>query len=308
MPEAGALNFAIGGNAVSKTGQSQTGRREFLKYGAAAAIGARCFSFGPRAEARMGEDEPTTHNMLIVGQKTIFLSHLPMFKIPGSASPHRFQVILQASFGDATSAYIKDREENKGVKIYTLNPEEFVLSHLYSPKGTPRLTQFKANIFRGHLEKSDNKLLVKGAAVKIERVIHFREFDPNLKKGPPQLEYILFGKEKELFLAHFITMPPDFDQVLSVEIDRSFTDEELSKETRVIFRRSNTISQRIKEKETTAGEFLIVSEGLKIRFRGKVKKDIVKVKAGTEYYLEEGELRVPAQFNTTSEEKKARFP
>jgi hypothetical protein len=41
-----------------------------------------------------------------------------------------------------------------------------------------------------------------------------------------ELEYLLFGKGNESFLAHLITRPPDFDQILSVKTGQKFTDEE----------------------------------------------------------------------------------
>ena len=37
--------------------------------------------------------------------------------------------------------------------------------------------------------------------VTVTRVVHFRKFDPAATK-PAQLEYLLFGKGTELFLAH----------------------------------------------------------------------------------------------------------
>ncbi|HVG18609.1 MAG TPA: hypothetical protein VNI02_06115 [Blastocatellia bacterium] len=242
--------------------------------------------------------------MLIVGQEAIYLSHLPMFKAPGFDSPHRYQVILEAGFTKAganpEAIYAKDRKTHPLTRIYTLNPEEFILPSLISPAATPALNKFKANVFRGHLEKSGKKLLITDAEVSVKNVIHFREFDPNAA-SLTQLEYILFGKGKELFLAHFITRPPDFDQVLSISImDHTFSDDELRKGLRVVFSRPNTVSQRLLEKQEATGEVKDASGA-----SGPLR---VKVKAGVEYYFEEGELRVPASFTTTAAERTARFP
>lgn len=49
------------------------------------------------------EDSPNIHNMLVVGNETVFLSHLPMFKglneqATDYTSPHRYQVILEVNF------------------------------------------------------------------------------------------------------------------------------------------------------------------------------------------------------------------
>jgi hypothetical protein len=248
-------------------------------------------------------DEPNTHNMLIVGQETVFLSHLPMFTSPTFDSPHRYQVILEATFTKAGSnpqaVYANDRKKNPGTKIYTLNPDEFVLPDLRPDAPTP-MSSFGAKIFHGHLEKRGKKLLASGVNVSVKNVVHFREFDP-AATAPSQLEYILFGKGKELFLAHFITRPPDFDQVLSVTVsDRSFTDEELRKGLRVVFKRPNSIALRLMEKQAAVGE---VSDG-----SGTSSPLTAKFKAGTEFYFEEGELRVPAVFGQTAAERKAGFP
>src|SRR5262245_8709732 len=174
-------------------------------------------------------DEPNVHNMLIVGRKSVFLSHLPMFSSVDSKSPHRFQVILEASFtregADAQAAYFEDRIKSAAIKIYTLNPDQFVLSDLTATKP---LSSFLAKVFRGHLEKEGQEIL-SGVNVQLKNVVHFREFDPKAIR-PAKLEYILFGKGDELFLAHFITRPPDFDQVISVSATgHGFSDEDLAK-------------------------------------------------------------------------------
>src|SRR2546427_592718 len=77
------------------------------------------------------------------------------------------------------------------------------------------LRSFKANIYRGHFERFSTQRAKEAARiaqhvdVNVTRVIHFRKFDPTAVK-PAQLEYLLFGKGTELFLAHVITKPPDF--------------------------------------------------------------------------------------------------
>src|SRR5215510_9191245 len=115
-------------------------RRGFLKHGAFATLGLAAIRVGLPAE-----DAPNQHNMLIVGEQTVFLSHLPMFhsgdpRDPAAVdasgtefiSPHRFQVILEATFkaqGDVSGVYAKDRQAHPSTKIYTLRPNKlFVLT------------------------------------------------------------------------------------------------------------------------------------------------------------------------------------
>jgi hypothetical protein len=255
-------------------------------------------------------DPPATHNMLVVGEKTVFLSHLPMFddlneEKTDYTSMHRYQVILEARFirnrKDVTNIYSKDRESNAGIKIYTLQPARFVLAKLFTPTpGAPALRSFPATIFRDHLERNGETIKgLEDVVIKVNKVVHAREFDPSEKKLS-QLEYLLFGKGDELFLAHLISRPPDFDQIIAVKtVGRQFTDEELGKGVRVLLpERSNTAAQRIKENEQAKAHFQVANAAQVLD---------LPVEAGTEYYFEEGELAMPAVFSQTAEEKKSGF-
>ena len=255
-------------------------------------------------------DPPSTHNMLVVGGKTVFLSHLPMFDDLSEdksdyTSMHRYQVILEARFirnrKDVTNIYTKDREANAGLKMYTLQPARFVLARLFTPNpGSPKLRSFPATIFRDHLERNGETIQgLEDVVVSVNKVVHARKFDPSQEK-PPQLEYFLFGKGDELFLAHLITKPPDFDQIVGVKtIGHRFTDEELGRGVRMFLpERSNIAAQRIKENEQAKAQFQVAN--------GSQVLD-VPLQTGTEYYFEEGELAMPAVFSQTAEEKESGF-
>ena len=255
-------------------------------------------------------DPPATHNMLVIGEKTVFLSHLPMFDSliedkSDYTSMHRYQVILEAKFirngKDVTGTYTIDRQSNAGIKMYTLQPARFVLARLFTPNAdSPALRSFKATIFRDHLERNGEPIEgLEDVVVKVNKVIHAREFDPSQEK-PAQLEYFLFGKGDELFLAHLITKPPDFDQIVAVKaVGHRFTNEELGKGVRVLLpERSNTAAHRIKENEQAKAQFQIVDASQILN---------LPIQAGTEYYFEEGELAMPAVFNQTPEEKNSGF-
>jgi hypothetical protein len=264
------------------------------------------------AQQKSGSEEsdpPATHNMLVIGEKTVFLCHLPMFDDLNEdksdyTSMHRYQVILEARFmrnrKDVTNIYTKDRESNAGIKMYTLQPARFVLARLFSPnREVSMLRSFRATIFRGHLERDGETINgLEDVVVKLNKVVHAHEFDP-LQEKAPQLEYILFGKGDELFLAHFITKPPDFDQIVAVKTAGRFTDEELGNGVRVLFpERRNTAAQRIKENDQAKAQFQVANTSQMVD---------LPIEAGTEYYFEEGELANPAVFERTAEEKKAGF-
>jgi hypothetical protein len=280
-------------------------RREFLIGSAAAAIGLGCLSVGSKANNALMNfpfwEDPATHNMLLVGEQTAYLSHLPMFVGLNSektdfATPHRFQVILEASFTEGnrnlTDVYIADRKQHPAVKMYTFNPARFVLPDL-DPAGSSPLRKFRGNaLIRGHLERGGTPFIgdfeppPAGGAfdVNVVNVVHFHKFVPGAAK-PTQIQYILFGKGPETFLAHFITAPPDFDQIISVRVTgQKFSDAELSRGITVTFPgRANTSRERLKEKVRASGTFL----------SGGTNPKPLQVDVQREFYFEAGELSMP---------------
>ena len=248
------------------------------------------------------EEAPATHNWMLVGSQTAFLSHLPMFEMLNPAkteymTPHRYQVILQASLNsggkDVTPLYFADRQSHPAVKMYSVSPAKvFVLPQVAAPAP---LTSFQATVFQGHLERGGKPVKgLQSVAVNIQKVVHFHKFDP-AAKAPSALDYLIFGRGTELFLAHSIVKPPDFDQILSVNVDgMKLTDNELGSAIRVsIPLKKNSLADRLKEGEQAQA---VTSDGRKFG-----------VRAVREFYFEEGELRIPVTLDTTPAEKKAGF-
>jgi len=227
-----------------------------------------------------------THGMVIVGEETIYLSHLPMWMFP-----HMFQVILQVTFtgtNQPQARYVEDRKANKAVKLYTLQPERFDLRDFAptGPQHLPRRSSFQAMIFRNHFEHHPEthpgeKHEIGEADVHIENVVYFQELDP---QGPElqNLEYVLFGKGQELFLAHVISKPPDFDQIVSIKVgDHQFTDEDLRHGMFVTFpERTNSIPDKIKEGERLSGTVRPFTRGA----------SDLQIEAGIEFYFETEDL------------------
>lgn len=269
------------------------------------ALAIAAYSTSQPNSARGGptpQEGPATHNWMLVGSQTPFLSHLPMFEQlnPEGAdylTPHRFQVILQASFNnrgsDVGPLYFADRRSHPEIKMFTVSPaQEFVLPQIAAP---PPLTSFQGTVLRGHLERGGKPIRgLQNVAVKIQKIVHFHKFDP-AAQAPRALEYFLFGRGTELFLAHSIVKPPDFDQILSVNVSGlKLTDNELGSAIPIsIPLKNNSPADRLKEGEQAAAE---ISGGRKLT-----------VRAIREFYFEEGELRMPATFDTTPEERKAGF-
>ncbi len=101
----------------------------------------------------------------------------------------------------------------------------------------------------------------------------------------------MFGKGEELFMAHWITKAPDFDQAVSVQIPgHEFTDEELRQGILIIVpNRANSIAGRVKPQE---------------RIEDAIP---VAIEVDEALYFEEEELGSPPIFGQTEEEAKARF-
>ena len=244
---------------MNRTKHDDIKRREFLTTTATAAIGIACAGLRNPAEGLTikrhlhSVDNVAVHGMLLFGENTAYLSHLPLF---GTTTPHRYQVILEVTLtkagGDPQAAYVQDRRRHPATKIYTFEPEPFVLPDLNSTDQPRR--SFKGTIFRGHFEKT-GVAINRDVTATVTRVIHFREFDP-AAAGLPQLEYFLFGKNQELFLAHLITKPPDFDQIVPVaKTDQTFTDEALGQSVPITFPgKVNAPIRRIKASPQVIGK------------------------------------------------------
>jgi hypothetical protein len=232
---------------------------------------------------KMPKEKVGIHGMTVVGEKSVYLSHLPMFM-----KPHNFQAIFEASFiqgaNSVQDVYVKDRRSNPKSKMYTLPPlEKFQLTTLFRPT-PPARSSFKGELFRGHFEREG--VTVSGMAnfdVKIKRVIFLNELDGTMTK-PAKLTYRLFGRPDELFLLHVVAAPPpDFDQIISVKIDgHQFTDQELSSGVEVVFAdRANTATARLKEKEKSRAQGHVTGahQFLNLNVEGLI-----------EFYMEEGDL------------------
>ena len=177
-------------------------------------------------------DPPSTHGMLVVGEKTIYLSHLPMFH-----SPHDYQVILEANIGDTKPIYLLNKRAYPEETVYTLVPEPFVL-----PQMIENLRPFRAKLFRGHFERGGVQI-GNNTVVNITKVIYFKKFEKDIEH-PKNLNYVFFGKNDELFLAHLITAKPDFDQILGTQIDPSSMANLLNGESHAIFEIPNSDNEK----------------------------------------------------------------
>jgi hypothetical protein len=157
-------------------------------------------------------------------------------------------------------------------------------------------------VFRGHLERGGKPIDgLDPVQVQVKRVVYARKFDPHAKLLR-QLTYVLFRHGDDLYLAHLISGPPDFDQIVSASVpDHTFTAEELGRGITVTFERENAAAQRLRPGEPSSqGRIEFLSPTRQPGFEVRVRPEV-------EYYFEEGELAMPASFDPTAEEAKAGF-
>jgi hypothetical protein len=159
---------------------------------------------------KTSSDKPSTHGMLLFGSEKIYVSHLPMFN-----SPHDYQIILELELSKSDKQkYISDKNKNPNYTTYTIEPERFVLPEMVNnPKS------FKVNLYRGHFERGGIEIL-KNITVKIVQIVSFKKFNPEEIKSKTT-NFILFGNDKEQFLAHEITNKPEFEQIIEVKANLS---------------------------------------------------------------------------------------
>ncbi len=245
-----------------------------------------------------------SHGMLVVGEKSTFLSHLPMFMFEADNHPHNFQVILEVAFkpppgGGPAADYVGDRRQHPSMRLYTFIPAEFEMDRL--DPAARSIEALTGEVHRGHFERHDDDggQAIGKATAAITNVVHFRAFEEGSKK-PPELEYLLFGRGEEQFLAHLITAPPDFDHIVSVRAtDGHVSPEELAAGIRVRFPgRRNRPKNRLQPGERISGRVL---DGELANGRD------VELEVRSELYFEEGELGDPFTTRRTREEKKAGF-
>ena len=225
------------------------------------------------------------HGMAVVGDRAIFMSHLPMFM-----PVHGFQVILRVGLGaTAEAVYRADRKSHPAAKLYTFDPDAFVLPDVLPGAGgaAPRSSSFSGTLVRHHFEQPPAHAeppveIARGVTVKVLDVVHAHRFASTAGR-PPSLSYVMFGRGEERFAAHLISGPPDFDQLLKVTVTGlEFSDDELS------LGRALTMAPR---KDALAKRVKPSDGAVPCRVASGQHTFAVELKATEELYLETADLR-----------------
>lgn len=152
-------------------------------------------------------DVPSTHGMLLFGQKADYASHLPMFH-----APHDYQLLMKLKLVDLPrSPALKHYGELKaqGPGLFTLVPETMDLTQVIDGQKK----SFQATIFEGHFERGGKAI---GAVkVEVEQILYAEKLNPF---GHQRAEsYLAFGADDEYYAAHLIKGQPSFDAIMSIE-------------------------------------------------------------------------------------------
>jgi hypothetical protein len=230
------------------------------------------------------------HGMLVLGgQRTdtalrspVYVSHLPMF-----SSPHDFQVILRVG-GEAAGTY-GDFVADFGLdQIYTFEPEEFSIDELDpSAAGGAARTSFGGTLYRGHFERGGSEIATE-VSFEVEQAIHYRRFRSGASTAKGPLRYLCFGQLDAAFLAHLVEAPPpDFDQVLQVEVGATngVSDDQLRDGVVIgVPDRPDEIEARLEEGERFSAELAEPPE----------TSGSIELAVSAEYYFETGDLAASA--------------
>lgn len=234
-----------------------------------------------------GADTLGVHGMLIFGgwrnetgfggRSGVYASHLPMFM-----APHDFQVIMRVT-GDAAGRYSEFVAHFGDFQTYTFKPQPFPIDELDPAGGGPARRSVVGSLFRGHFERGGTEIATE-VALEVEQVVYFSRLAVTERPGPGQLRYICFGERDATLLAHRITTPPDFDQILTAGLGSlsNVSDDDLR--AGVILTvpdRSDSAEARLREAQTAQGT---------VWPAGAQNAEPVQLTVSQEVYVETGDL------------------
>ncbi len=250
-----------------------------VRVTATVALGLTLCALG-QAHAQPGTEPPGIHGMLVLGTDRIYVSHLPMF-VP----QHRYQGIWEVTFGergDKTYRAERARQDNAG-RLFTLAPKDL----FRLPELTGTRDSFRADVFVGHFERksTEPRRILSSVTVTLKGQVHFHPFRASHGR-PDALTYILFGAGDELFLAHWISTSPGYDQLLAV---RSETALGAASGARQFTVQGRTDAEALRAGESASGLLMIAGDPER-----PVEGRPLTLKVASEIYLEKGELEESA--------------
>jgi hypothetical protein len=145
--------------------------------------------------------------MVVVGSDRLYAIHLPR-----PEPPFDHQAIWEIDLSDG--GYRSMRRKYGTSARLTLRTEPLSLADLRGDGGRPPVrTSFEAELFLGHFRHDGDP--VGHTTVRVHRTLAFARIGPTTHRPP--LQYLVFGREPDLFLVHKLSTASDFDQVLHAQ-------------------------------------------------------------------------------------------
>ena len=229
-------------------------------------------------EEHVKNPEVGIHGMLVLGSEDhTYMSHLPMYVVP-----HRFQGIWMIEFDEPTQGRFREAQhmQNRGGRplypYYTLAPtEQFALRELMKSKSS-----FHGTLYGGHFERQ-GEVIAENVKVTITHVVHWKELDP-MEERPDMAQYVALGSSSELFLAHVISAPENYDQFIRVQAHENT----VVTDGTVIRANVGDLNQdRLKVDQQVEADALNADRGGRLTIEVPFPFTVV-----SQYYLEENEL------------------
>ncbi len=155
--------------------------------------------------------------------KRLYMTHTPVIADPR----HRFQVILRGSFvkPEHVAAYDAMRQSPSGgdgrVQIFHSH-----ISLVDIAQGVIKELPNATVEYYPDAKHPDDGVSVPGlpddaTPVRIDRVIHFHQFEPDTVY-PDGMSYLVYGDEDDVFIDHYITRAPNFHSVAKLKARPDF--------------------------------------------------------------------------------------
>ena len=195
--------------------------------------------------------EKSNHGFSLLGKRSLVLSHIPMFM-----APHQAQVFLAVSLStadgsDPVKTYLNDQKQTKA-KAYVLVSDPLVLSTLAPDTKTP-LRTFTGKLYRGAWpfdDMANAPVVIPALTVNVTRAIFYRSFVN--AAALKELTYYCFQTPETTYLAHVITRPPDFYQLLSAHVDGLAAKAQQGIVELKFSKVANTMANKLKPKQETS--------------------------------------------------------
>ncbi len=156
-------------------------------------------------------DTPGVHNFFMFGSKTLYVEHMPMF----TEEKHMYQVIARVSLPDAVMRGYRARQ---GARRTAWNLVNSATLYTLPQVKAGTLKSFPVDVYEDYSNADAapaGSPFATSVPLTVHEVVHFRHFDFNIPR-PQRLTYLLFGRDGEAHLSHYIARDPDFQHIVTL--------------------------------------------------------------------------------------------